>query len=71
MAKRKDDGRPEDCAAAWFLEMERALERGDLGRAVKAQRELLRLGFEVRKARVPLPYAQEAPGRTQRASKVL
>lgn len=36
-----------DCAAAWFLEMERAVERGDLGRAAEARRQLQRLGYEV------------------------
>ena len=40
--------RPEDCATAWFVVLERALMDGDVQRAAHAERELHRLGVEVK-----------------------
>lgn len=62
MSKR-DTGkqRARDCAAAWFVEMELALERGDLDRAAEARRQLERLGYEVYPRRRK-PEANEGNG---------
>ncbi len=38
---------PRACAAAYFLELERALERGQLRRAAQMQKRLKKLGYEV------------------------
>lgn len=38
----------EDCAAVWFAILERAKNRNDFELAAKAERELRRLGVDVR-----------------------
>jgi hypothetical protein len=43
-----NDRRPEDEPVAWFYEMQRALQDGDLEAAAAARRELQRLGVDVR-----------------------
>jgi hypothetical protein len=43
-----EKARPEDCATAWFAVLERALDEGDVQRAAQAERELQRLGVDVR-----------------------
>jgi hypothetical protein len=43
-----NDRRPEDEPVAWFFEMQRALQAGDLETAAAARRELERLGVDVR-----------------------
>jgi hypothetical protein len=50
-----------DWPGYWFLLLERYLAEGDLGAAAEAQRQLERLGVEVR-------YRQRRPGRQAVAS---
>lgn len=54
MAKDREDAAggedfdPDESPIVWFAILDRALEVGDLPRAVEAQEELRRLGVEVR-----------------------
>jgi len=60
-----DDGdRPvkidyKESPVAWFFILERARECGDFERAANAQKELRRLGIEVRYRRTSLPAATQ------------
>jgi hypothetical protein len=47
---------PEESAHAWFGELVLAIGRGDLQRAAMSQRELARLGWDVRQRR---PYGND------------
>jgi hypothetical protein len=42
---------PEDCPTAWFAVLERAREVGDPVRAAEAEKQLRRLGVQIRFAR--------------------
>jgi hypothetical protein len=44
----RDDRRPEDSPAAWFVMLEHARRSNDFDAAARAVRELRRLGVEVR-----------------------
>jgi len=54
------DARPEDEPVAWFFELQRALQVGDIDSAADARRELERLGVDVRFRRLRIEPSGES-----------
>ncbi|MFT3882987.1 MAG: hypothetical protein QM703_25455 [Gemmatales bacterium] len=48
MPTQPDEWKPNDEPIFWFASLEKALDAGDLQRAAEAQRELERLGYQIK-----------------------